>query len=145
MSDELQPRQLELFKNWLEVQRQEVDLRRDELEVRKAELRVEEEGQRAGFDYARASLEAQTTDRESERKHRSQTIGRGLLFSGFCTLLVGLLLAYALYANKDEFVQQFFQTVVTLLGGGAVGYYLRGRQDKRDAATGPDDGEQRRV
>lgn len=107
----------ELLNQFLQNQAKEIELRQSELQLKQQEDTYD-------FEIMRATLQAKTTDRQSEREHDGKTQKTRLIFSGTVILIITSLLAYALALGKDAFAMEVIKAVLYILSGGVGGFAI---------------------
>ena len=124
----------DLIAKFLELQQQELLHRGKELELRK-------QSQEYDFNFAKASLEAQSTDLKDVRKHQRGQRLTVLIFSGVIVLFVGGFMSYCLTIGKDQIAMEIIKGAIFLLSGGAGGYALATKQSQKNKSEAPDEDE----
>lgn len=116
-SDSLKPI---LIERLLAVQERELVLRNQELEVTKQDNKNVHE-------YAIAALQANTNERESERKYNSTREKYRYFFGSLTIFLLVILFCVALFLNKDQIVIEIIKAIL-FVSSGAIGGYALGKK-----------------
>ena len=123
----------------LEAQAQDMILKSEQNQIERDRLEVDKQKDANAFKFGMASLEAQAKDRvharDCERGQRKDAQRMILLI----LLIVALLVAYALYLDKDALAEELIKAVVFLVAGGVGGY---GIAMKKKAKGDGDSGDQ---
>lgn len=102
-----------------------------ELEVRAREAELAAEKDANQLQFSKEALAAQERDRAHDRTCGRETKKDKLKFFGIVSLLVILLVSFALYLDKDAIASEIIKAVVFLAAGAAAGYgYGRRKEDK---------------
>jgi len=109
----------------IEQQSKEADVRMLEVDLRLSELKYTSA-------HAEKILGAQERDRQGEREHERKKDLQKLLFSGFCVVLLFVMIVVGMYLGKDEFVSDILKVLVGVIAGAAGGYSYSKVQAKSD-------------
>jgi len=108
---------VELIDLFLKNQSKELDIKAKELELHK-------QNDNHSFEFAKASLTAETGDREATRQHTLRTRKAILNFVLIFVIIFILFLCFALYLNKDAIALEVIKAVIYLVSGGGGGYAI---------------------
>lgn len=120
----------------LEAQAQDMILKSEQNQIERERLEVDKQKDTNAFKFGMASLDAQAKDRvharDCERGQRKDAQRMIILI----LLIIALLVAYALYLDKDALAEELIKAVVFLVAGGVGGYGIAMKKKSKDEGDG---------
>ena len=117
---------VDLIQLFLDNQRKELELRTNELEITKQE-------EQHSYDVARLSLRTQADNIERDRQHKIALWRLFMKFAAFIAVIAALLMGFALWLGKEQFILEVLRIVFYGGSGVAVGaYYQKSKKSKED-------------
>lgn len=109
-----------------------------ELELRARELDLQQQQDRHSFEFSRASLDAQIIDRQDERVFQRKQRRDAYILAAIISFALCGVVAFAMWANKDQIALEIIKSVVLLLSGGAGGYAIGRHRAAKSSPTDAD-------
>lgn len=104
-----------------------------ELDLRARELEYQKQADSHNFEFSKKALDAQLQDRKDERLYKAKTKTSAYVLAGFVTLIIAVVLLYALMQNQKDFALEIIKTISFVFTGGVGGYGLcASKQKKQD-------------
>lgn len=103
-----------------------------QLVIRDKEIDLQKQIDRNTHDYAKAALEVEAKDKESERVHKAIMIKLRYIFAGIIIVCLFSLFGFALYLNKDQIVMEIIKAIMYFGAGGFGGYYYSEGKKSKD-------------
>lgn len=110
-----------------------------ELELRARELDLQQQQDRHNFEFSKSALEAQTQDRQDERRFQLRQKRNSYMLAGWITLAVFAVIGSAMWFNKDQVALEIIKSIVLLLSGGGTGYALGRHHSKKSLPSSDED------
>ena len=117
----------ETVNRMLATQAKDQELKARELEIRQQELKAQSA-------FAHSMLEAQVTDRGSERTHIARLQLHRMIAIGIAMVLLLIFLGYAMHLGHGALVFEFAKLLVSAIVGAFGGYGYKAHRDSQKQA-----------
>lgn len=124
------------LKELLKAQAQDVALKSEQLELETRRLDFDKQKDQNALKFGLESLAAQERDRQHSRNIARDEKRDGHRLFVIVVIVIALLVAYALYLDKDKIAEELVKAIVFLAAGAAAGYGIANKS-KSDNTTTP--------